>query len=97
MLYTSIVLFFGFGIFSLSGFGGTVALGVLVSFTLLIAVTSNLILLPSMLLSLERIIIKRNFKEPLMHIYDEQTGDIEEQHESPRHKKEEKGIEISNN
>jgi uncharacterized protein len=97
MLYTSIVLFFGFGIFSLSGFGGTVALGMLVSFTLLIAVTSNLILLPSMLLSLERIIIKGNFQEPLMHIYDEQTGDIEEQHESPRRKKEEKGIEISNN
>ncbi|MFP4367512.1 MAG: efflux RND transporter permease subunit [Bacteroidales bacterium] len=76
MLYTAIVLFFGFGIFSLSGFGGTVALGILISFTLLIAVTSNLILLPSMLLSLERIIIKKNFEEPLMHIYDE-NGDSE--------------------
>ncbi len=72
MLYTSIVLFFGFGIFALSGFGGTKALGVLVSFTLLIAVTSNLILLPSMLLSLERIIIQRNFKEPLMKIYNKE-------------------------
>ncbi len=71
MLYTSIVLFFGFGIFSLSGFGGTIALGVLVSFTLLVAVTSNLILLPSMLLTLERIIIMKNFEEPLMHIYEE--------------------------
>jgi uncharacterized protein len=71
MLYTSIVLFFGFGIFSLSGFGGTVALGVLISFTLLIAVTSNLILLPSMLLSVEKIIVDKNFEEPLMHIYND--------------------------
>jgi uncharacterized protein len=75
MFYTSIILFFGFGIFALSGFGGTKALGILVSFTLLIAVTSNLILLPSMLLSLERIIISRNFEEPLMNIYDETSGD----------------------
>ena len=72
MFYTAIVLFFGFGIFALSGFGGTKALGILVSFTLLIAVTSNLILLPSMLLSLERIIIKRNFEEPLMQLYNDQ-------------------------
>lgn len=75
MLYTAIVLFFGFGIFSLSGFGGTVALGVLVSFTLLIAVTSNLILLPSMLLSLERTIMDKTFKEPLMKIYGDENGD----------------------
>ena len=39
MLYTSVVLFFGFGIFAFSGFGGTVAMGVLVSLTLLVAVT----------------------------------------------------------
>ncbi len=82
MLYTSIVLFFGFGIFSLSGFGGTVALGVLVSFTLLIAVTSNLILLPSMLLTMEKIIIGRNFEEPLMHIYDEEENDLADHEET---------------
>jgi uncharacterized protein len=40
--------------------------GVLVSFTLLIAVTSNLILLPSMLLSLEKISVDKNFEVPLM-------------------------------
>ncbi len=76
MLYTSVVLFFGFGIFSLSSFGGTVALGVLVSIALLIAVTSNLILLPSLLASLERITTTKSFKEPLLHIYDEEE-DIE--------------------
>ncbi len=95
MLYTSIVLFFGFGIFALSGFGGTKALGVLISFTLLIAVTSNLILLPSMLLSLERIIIKRNFKEPLMKIYnkeDEKMESMDQGNESDLHGRK-KGVE----
>lgn len=76
MLYTSVVLFFGFGIFALSSFGGTVAMGVLVSLALLIAVTSNLILLPSLLLGLERLTTTKSFKEPLLHIYDEEE-DIE--------------------
>ncbi len=76
MIYTSIILFFGFGIFGFSEFGGTVALGVLVAVTLLIALFSNLILLPSLLLSLERSITNRSFKEPLLQIYDEDE-DIE--------------------
>lgn len=76
MLYTSVVLFFGFGIFTLSGFGGTVALGVLVSLTLLVAVTSNLILLPSLLTGLEKLTTTQSFKKPLLHIYDEEE-DIE--------------------
>ncbi|MFW5821809.1 MAG: efflux RND transporter permease subunit, partial [Tangfeifania sp.] len=76
MLYTSVVLFFGFGIFTLSGFGGTVAMGVLVSLTLLVAVTSNLILLPSLLTGLERLTTTQSFKKPLLHIYDE-NEDIE--------------------
>jgi predicted RND superfamily exporter protein len=54
IIYTSIVLFFGFGVFSLSKFGGTVSLGVLVALTLLIALFSNLFILPSILLSFER-------------------------------------------
>lgn len=53
MFYTSIVLFFGFSVFMISSYGGTVALGGLVSATLLFAMLSNLILLPSMLISLE--------------------------------------------
>jgi predicted RND superfamily exporter protein len=35
MFYTSIVLFFGFSVFMLSSFGGTIALGGLISLTLL--------------------------------------------------------------
>ena len=46
MVYTSIVLFFGFFVFVASDFGGTVALGLLVSITLFFAMLSNLLLLP---------------------------------------------------
>ncbi|MGJ8683609.1 MAG: efflux RND transporter permease subunit [Nonlabens sp.] len=64
MFYTSIVLFFGFSTFTISSFGGTVALGALVSATLLFAMLSNLLLLPSMLLSLEKSIAnEQTFKK----------------------------------
>lgn len=65
MMYTSVVLFFGFGIFIASEFGGTIALGLLVSFTLLVAMFSNLILLPSLLLSLEKLITTKTFRDNL--------------------------------
>ncbi|MFB9055940.1 RND family transporter [Mariniflexile ostreae] len=72
MFYTSIVLFFGFSVFIISSFGGTVALGALVSVTLLFAMLSNLLLLPSLLLSLERIIAnKKVLKEPTINIIPE--------------------------
>ena len=54
MLYTSVVLFFGFFIFIASDFGSTVALGLLVSITLLIAMLSNLLLLPALILTYEK-------------------------------------------
>lgn len=54
MFYTAFILFFGFGIFVASGFKGTVFLGLLVSLTLLIGMISNLILLPSFLLTLDK-------------------------------------------
>lgn len=77
MIYTSIVLFFGFGVFTVSDFGGTVALGLLVSITLLFAMGSNLILLPSLLLSLDKILITKAFKqEALLELIDE-DDDIE--------------------
>ncbi len=76
MMYTFVVLFFGFGVYSVSQFGGTAALGVLVSLTLLVAITSNLILLPSLLTGLQKLTTTRSFREPLLHIYDEEE-DIE--------------------
>jgi predicted RND superfamily exporter protein len=53
MVYTSIVLFCGFIIFAFSEFGGTIALGILTSTTLLFAMITNLILLPSLLLAFD--------------------------------------------
>ncbi|MCK5338318.1 MAG: MMPL family transporter, partial [Bacteroidales bacterium] len=79
MIYSSVVLFFGFGIFILSSFGGTEALGYLISFTLLIALLSNLFLLPSLLLSLDKYITTKRFKEPLLEIFDEEEDiDLDE-------------------
>jgi predicted RND superfamily exporter protein len=72
MFYTSIVLFFGFSMFTLSQFGGTQALGLLVSLTLLVAMLTNLAVLPSLLLSLENRIANKAFEEPLISIYDEE-------------------------
>ncbi|MEP1490526.1 MAG: MMPL family transporter [Algibacter sp.] len=69
MFYTSIVLFFGFSVFTISSFGGTVALGALVSATLLFAMLSNLLLLPSLLLSLERNIANKEvLRKPSINI-----------------------------
>ena len=69
MFYTSIVLFFGFSVFVISNFGGTVALGALVSATLMFAMLANLILLPSLLLSLERSIANKEvLKKPQIDI-----------------------------
>ena len=73
MFYTSIVLFFGFSVFIISNFGGTVALGALVSVTLLFAMLANLLLLPSLLLSLERSIANKEvLKEPNFKIIPEE-------------------------
>jgi predicted RND superfamily exporter protein len=54
MIYTSLVLFFGFTIFLFSSFGGTTYLGLLTSITLLIAMVTNLVLLPSLIRSFDR-------------------------------------------
>ncbi len=83
MFYTSTVLFFGFSVFMISSFGGTKALGGLVSATLLFAMLANLLLLPSLLLSLERSIAnKKTLKEPSLRI-------IASDEELPKDKKEE--------
>lgn len=76
MIYSSVVLFFGFIIFVLSSFGGTESLGYLIAFTLFVALFSNLFLLPSLILSLDERITTKTFKEPLLEIFDEEE-DIE--------------------
>ena len=71
MFYTSVVLFFGFSIFLTSNFGGTQALGGLIAVTLMMAMLANLILLPSLLISLEDSISNEKvLKEPKLEILD---------------------------
>ncbi|MFB9053260.1 RND family transporter [Formosa undariae] len=80
MFYTSTVLFFGFSVFMISSFGGTVALGGLVSVTLLFAMLSNLLLLPSLLLSLERNIANKTvLREPTINIIPNESDDEEDE------------------
>ncbi len=71
MIYSSTVLFFGFGIFVLSSFGGTQALGFLVSFTLLVAGLLNMFVLPSLLLTLDKWSTTKAFEKPLVEIYND--------------------------
>jgi len=71
MIYSSTVLFFGFAIFILSTFGGTQALGSLISVTLLVGGLLNLFVLPSMLLTLNEWSTTKAFEAPLVDFYDE--------------------------
>ena len=57
----------------ISSFGGTVALGGLVSATLLFAMLSNLLLLPALLLSLQKEIANKDvLREPAIDIISEE-------------------------
>lgn len=75
MMYTSIVLFFSFMIFTFSEFGGTMALGILISITLGVAMFCNLIILPSLLMTLDKLITTKAFREPLIEIFDEEVDE----------------------
>jgi len=72
IIYTSIILFFGFGIFCASTFGGTQALGLLTAITLMVSMFTNLIILPALILSLDKSITTKAFTEPFLEIYDEE-------------------------
>ncbi|MDG2343772.1 MAG: efflux RND transporter permease subunit [Flavobacteriales bacterium] len=78
MIYTSIILFFGFSIFIASNFGGTQALGTLVSLTLFVAMLANLVLLPALLLSLEKALTTKQFKDSEAFFEDDQDIDWKE-------------------
>jgi predicted RND superfamily exporter protein len=69
-----VVLFFGFIIFAFSNFGGTIALGVFTSLTLIVALVSNLMVLPSLLLSYDKAIQKKkNKQKPLIEYPDSEA------------------------
>lgn len=73
MIYTALILFCGFAIFSASDFGGTAALGVLISITLLVSMCTNLILLPAILLSLNSKLMKEeSLAKPFIELDEEE-------------------------
>jgi hypothetical protein len=83
MIYTSIILFFGFVIFVMSDFGGTVALGKLTSITLLFAMLTNVIVLPALLLQFDS--GKRNKDiHPLIEKYPEFMEKSEDENSSQK-------------
>lgn len=78
MFYTSFVLFFGFSVFMLSSFGGTVALGGLVALTLSFGMLSNLVLLPSLVLSLNKTLAnQQELPEPMIDILEPSDEAVE--------------------
>ncbi|NML36472.1 MMPL family transporter [Chitinophaga sp. G-6-1-13] len=76
IIYTSMILFAGFMIFSFSEFGGTKALGWLTSLTLVVAMITNLTILPALLLWMEKALLKKARKKELWKPLDEEE-DIE--------------------
>ena len=78
MIYTSIVLVLGFSVFIVSEFGGTQALGILISTTLLIAMFFNVMVLPSLLLTLDKRLVSKAFTEPIIEIYEENEEEDKE-------------------
>ncbi|WP_196827562.1 RND family transporter [Flavobacterium sp. CG_9.1] len=79
MFYTSVVLFVGFSVFMLSDFGGTVALGGLIAITLAFGMLSNLMLLPSLVLTLNKSLTnKQEFIEPKIDILNNPNEEIDD-------------------
>jgi predicted RND superfamily exporter protein len=79
MFYTSIILFFGFSVFMLSSFGGTIALGGLVALTLFFGMLSNLVLLPSLVLTLNKTLAnQQELPEPTIDFLEHTDEDIDE-------------------
>ena len=72
IIYTSLILIAGFGVFSLSDFDGTKSLGYLTSLTLLLAMITNPTLQPALLLWIDKVRQKNN--EPEWLIEEEQEG-----------------------
>jgi predicted RND superfamily exporter protein len=81
--YTSIVLIFGFAIFTLSSFSGTIALGGLISVTLTFAMFANLLVLPALVLTTEKWSGKSDLiEEPALKIFRSQIEMEEEDEEN---------------
>ncbi len=76
IIYTSCILMAGFLVFVASQFAGTKALGYLTCITLFLAMVINLTILPSFLLWMQKLQIKKSIQDPLWEVLTEEE-DIE--------------------
>ncbi len=63
IIFTTFILAFGFGVFVLSSFDGTRALGILIPLTIINAMISNLTLLPALLLEMPKDYLNKTLKQ----------------------------------
>lgn len=85
IIYTSVVLVLGFSSFAFSRFGGIQAMGILTTITLLAAMLTNLLVLPSLVLSLNKRIMSKAFSEPMLRIVEEEQDEQGEEVASGNH------------
>ncbi|MBS1777730.1 MAG: MMPL family transporter [Bacteroidetes bacterium] len=74
IIYTSLILIAGFGVFALSQFDGTKSLGYLTSLTLLLAMVTNLTLQPALLLWMDKVMRKNKSADFLVDEEDENAS-----------------------
>jgi predicted RND superfamily exporter protein len=75
IIYTSLILIVGFGVFALSDFDGTKSLGYLTSLTLLMAMITNLTLQPALLLWMDKAEKKR---ATLLMVEDDEDEEVKD-------------------
>ena len=78
MIYTSLILFFGFIVFTMSSFESTANLGRLTSITLVVAMFCNLVLLPALLIAFEKVASRKAFEvEPVTDAFvEDENGEM---------------------
>ena len=76
MIFSGTVLVLGFSVFIFSRFGGTASLGYLIGLTLLVALFSNMFVLPSLILYLDKLIKNKEASKPWFNIDDNEDDYI---------------------
>lgn len=71
MLSSLLVLVLGFSIFIFSDFGGTQAMGILITLTLVFSLFCNILLLPMLIYSFSGSLSKKSIDKPLLEMFDE--------------------------
>lgn len=79
MLSSLLVLVLGFSIFIFSDFGGTQAMGILITLTLIFSLFCNILLLPMLIYSFSSSLSKKSIDKPLLEMFDEPNETVEDE------------------